>query len=122
MARTQTSVQQEPAQIVGKAYDLTLWILPKTEKFPRSYRLSVGDRLVSNALDLLLNVVEAAYAVEKGDLLSKASFKANALRYLLRLSKDLRLVSVDSYAHATERVDEIGRMIGGWQRSTSKKK
>ena len=122
MAHTQTPLQQEPAQIVGKAYDLALWILSKTEKFPRSYRLSVGDRLVSNALDLLLNVVEAAYALEKGDLLTKASSKANALRYLLRLSKDLRLVSVDSYAHATERVDEIGRMIGGWQRSTSRKK
>ena len=37
-----------PAVVVGKTYDLVLWLLPKTEKFPRSYRFSVGDRLVSN--------------------------------------------------------------------------
>ena len=35
----------EPAMVVRKAYDWTLWILPKVEKFPRSYRFSAGDNL-----------------------------------------------------------------------------
>ena len=34
--------------VVGKTYDLLLWLLPKVEKFPRSFRFSVGDRLVSH--------------------------------------------------------------------------
>ena len=52
----------EPAVVVGKTYDFVLWLLPKVEKFARSYRLSAGDRLVSNGLDLLLILVEAAYS------------------------------------------------------------
>ena len=36
------------------------------------------------------------------------------MRYLLRLAKDLNLLTVDSYGHAAERVEEIGRMVGGW--------
>ena len=115
------SHREQPAPVVGKAYDLVLWILPKTEKFPRFHRHSVGDRLVSNALDLLLSLVEAAYAVEKAELIRQAGEKTNAVRYLLRISKDLRLLSVDSYGFAAEHLDEIGRMIGGWQKSVSTK-
>jgi hypothetical protein len=35
--------------VVGKAYELVLWLLPKGEKFPRSYRFTVGDRMVKSA-------------------------------------------------------------------------
>ena len=48
----------QPAIVVVKAYDFVLWLLPKVEKFNRSYRFSVGDRLVSHGLDLLLLLVE----------------------------------------------------------------
>src|ERR1017187_10556635 len=53
--------RDEPAIVVAKAYDLVLWLLPKAEKFSRSYRFSVGERVVAHALDLLLALVEAAY-------------------------------------------------------------
>ena len=35
--------REEPAVVVTKAYDFVLWLLPKVEKFPCSYRFSVGD-------------------------------------------------------------------------------
>jgi hypothetical protein len=54
-------------------------------------------------------------------LLQQASTKVNGIRYLLRLSKDLKLLSLDSYGFAAERLDEIGRMVGGWRRSAVKR-
>jgi hypothetical protein len=45
---------------VVKTYDLVLWLLPKVEKFARSYRFTVDDRMVNLALDLLPVLVEAA--------------------------------------------------------------
>jgi hypothetical protein len=51
----------QTAIVVGKAYDLVLWIVQKVEKFPKSYRFRVGQRLIDTALDLLLLLVEAAY-------------------------------------------------------------
>jgi hypothetical protein len=39
------ATREEPAVVVGKAYDFTLWLLPKTEKFARSYSLGIGDGL-----------------------------------------------------------------------------
>ena len=59
----------EGAVVVGKAYDFLLWLLPKVEKFPRSYRFSVGERMTEAGLDLLVSVTEAAYSRDKACLL-----------------------------------------------------
>lgn len=113
--------QGGPAVVVVKAYDFTMWLLPKVEKFARSYKFTVGERLVGHGLDLLLLLVECAYAHNKAALLQEASTKVNGLRYLLRLSKDLKLLPLDSYGFAAERLDEIGRMVGGWHKSAVKR-
>ncbi len=107
----------ETAIVVEKTYDFLLWLLPKVEKFPRSFRFTVGDRTVGVGLDLLLALVEAAYSTEKRELLETSSRKANGLRYLLRLAKDLKLLTLDSYGFAAGRIEEIGRMVGGWRKS-----
>jgi 23S rRNA-intervening sequence protein len=104
-----------------KAYDFVLWLLPKAESFSRAYRFTLGERVVSGGLDLLLALVEAAYTTNKAGLLQRANGQVNGLRYLLRLAKDLRLLTVDSYTFAAERLEEIGRMVGGWQRSMGKR-
>jgi len=113
--------REEPAIVVTKAYDLVLWLLPKAETFSRSYRFSVGERVVAYSLDLLLALVEASYTSNKAALLQQANGKVNGLRYLLRVAKDLRLLTVDSYAFAAERLEEIGRMVGGWQKSVARR-
>jgi four helix bundle protein len=110
--------KDDPAVAVTKAYDLALWILPKVEKFPRSYRFSIGERLACGALDVLLDLVAAAYASDKGRCLESAGREVNRVRYLLRLAKDLKLISRDAYNFAAERVDEVGRMVGGWRKSS----
>ena len=40
----------EPAVVVGKTYDFVLWLMPKVEKFSRSYRFSLGERLIAYGL------------------------------------------------------------------------
>ena len=108
---------EETAVAVTKAYDVVLWLTNKVQHFPRSNRFTLGERLVNAAIDLLMTLVEAAYTAEKSALLRQASLKTNGLRYLLRLAKDLHLMNVEAYGFSTERVEEIGRMIGGWQKS-----
>jgi hypothetical protein len=105
--------------VVQKAYEFSIWLIRKVENFPRSYRFSVGDRLVQGILDLLLRLVDAAYARDKFRILSEVNAMLNRLRFLLRLAKDLNLLNVDSYGHAAERVEEIGRMVGGWRKASA---
>ena len=109
---------QDPAVIVTKMYDATLWILPKVEKFPRSYRFTVGDRIATTSLSVLTLLVQAAYAKKRLTLIAEACNQLNSLRYLLRLAKDLKLMSTDSYLFIMEKIEELGRMAGGWQRQS----
>jgi four helix bundle protein len=110
-------VTEETPVAIQKTYEFVLWLVKKVEHFPRSYRFTVGDRLTLAGLDLLTTLVEAAYSRRKDTLLEIASQKVNSIRYLLRLSKDLQLMSVDSYGFSVENLDEIGRMVGGWRKS-----
>ena len=43
------------------------------------------------------------------------------LRLYLRLCRDLELLSPGQYAHVTRMVSEVGRLLGGWQKSFTEK-
>jgi hypothetical protein len=40
-------------QVITKAYDLILWLVPRLKEFPRDQRFLLGDRLETAALDVL---------------------------------------------------------------------
>lgn len=103
--------------VVIKHYDLCLWIIRKVEDFPRSYRQSIGERLVAIVLDIQMRLVDAAYTREPAAILTEVNRMLNRLRYLLRFAKDLRLLTIDSYGHASELTEEVGRMVGGWRKA-----
>jgi four helix bundle protein len=111
----------EPAIVVQKAYDWALWIIPKVEKLPKSYRFSIGQSLVTASLELLLHLVDATYQARNAGSLAAAAREVNRLRYLVRLAKDLRVINLAGYEHAAKAMDEVGRMTGGWLKSTREK-
>jgi hypothetical protein len=39
--------------VIEAHYQFLVWLLPTVEKFPRSYKFSVGDRIESTTLDVL---------------------------------------------------------------------
>ncbi len=67
----------EPAIVVQKSYEFTLWVLPKVEKFPKSYRFSIGQSLVTASLELLMNLVDATYQARNAGSLAAASREVN---------------------------------------------
>ena len=115
------STATEPAVVVQKAYDWTLWIIPKVEKFPKSYKFTIGQSLVTASIELLMNLVDATYQVRNAGSLGGAVREVNRIRYLMRLAKDLRMINLDGHEFAAKALDEVGRMAGGWLKSTSHK-
>lgn len=106
--------KQAPAVILVKAYDDVLWSVQKAEEFPRSLRFSLGEWIVQGSPDLLMTLVDATYSRDKSALLTQGNRALNSLRSLFRLAKDRWLVSNDVWAFLAERLDEFGRIKGGW--------
>lgn len=99
---------------ITKLYDFILWLIPKLEKFPRSQKFLLADRIETLLLDILELLVGAAYSKNKIPLLRDVNLKLEKLRYLVRLSKDLKLLNIKSYEFSSRALDEIGKTIGGW--------
>ncbi|OPL09454.1 MAG: hypothetical protein AVO38_11040 [delta proteobacterium ML8_D] len=85
---------------ITKLYDFILWIIPKLDKFPRSQKFLIADRIETILLDVLDLLIEAAYSKKKSGPLHVANLKLERLRYLIRLSKDLKLLSLKSAEQA----------------------
>ena len=99
---------------ITKLYDFLLWLIPKVDKFPKSQKFILGDKIEGILLDILGLLIEAAYSRNKGLPLKSANIKLEQLRYLIRLSKDLKLISLKNYEFSANAVDGIGVSIGGW--------
>ena len=121
LAGRATNETTEPAIVVQRAYDLALWLIQKVEKFPRSFRFSIGDRLIARALDVLETLVVCAYSTDKRLLLEQANRSVNSLRYLLRMGVDLKLMGADSQEFSSGKLEEIGRMVGGWRKAAAQR-
>ena len=109
-------MRNDEVSAVAKMYDFTLWLLPHLAKFPREHRFTLGDRLELGALEILELLVEASYSRNKLDMLRAANTKLEKLRYLIRLAKDLKLMSITQYEFASRAMLNIGNEIGGWAR------
>ncbi|MGP0057873.1 MAG: diversity-generating retroelement protein Avd [Beijerinckiaceae bacterium] len=94
-----------------------LWLVPVVEKFPRSQKFVLGDRIETTALDVLESLVEATYTRDRKGHLSRANLGIEKLRFLFRLSVELHYVDGRRHEHAVRTLDEIGRHVGGWQKS-----
>ena len=103
-------------------YDFILWMIPKLEKFPRSQKFVLGDRIETLMLEILELLIEAAYSRQKQHILRAANLKLEKLRYLIRLSKDLKLISLNAYEFSATAVNVIGKSIGGWLKYSTHEK
>ncbi|OGO35289.1 MAG: hypothetical protein A2W35_01425 [Chloroflexi bacterium RBG_16_57_11] len=103
--------------IFTRTYDLLLWLIPLTIKFPRSQRFVLAEAVQHTALTLQEQLIDATGDETPRLALRQADITLTKLRTYLRLCKDLKLVSFDQYEYASVIVNEIGRLLGGWMKS-----
>lgn len=107
--------------ILKKAYDLYRTFHEYRRAVPKAERFTLYERCENAILDVIEAVLEAGYSrsAEKSAVLERASVKLNIIRFFVRLLKETRAIDTKKYTVLQEMVDEIGRMLGGWIRSTS---
>ncbi|MHB8154801.1 MAG: diversity-generating retroelement protein Avd, partial [Candidatus Omnitrophota bacterium] len=107
------------APVVEKHYQLILWMLPKIANFPKDQRFLLADRIEGILLDILELLIEAVYSKNKREILIKVNLKLDFLRFMMRITKDMKYINLKSYDFFCQSTLEIGRMVGGWLKSTA---
>ncbi len=103
-------------------YDFLKWLLEKTEKFPRKIRFSLSNRIDNLVLDILEGIVEARYSGNKKDILRRVDLSMERLRVLLRICHDLKHLDHKGFEFASKKINEAGKMVGGWRKQQGKKR
>lgn len=93
-----------------------LWLIPCTAGFPRSQRAVMARRLQEQAFALYDTLVDAAMSPAPRPYFCQIDVWLVKLRASVRLSHDLRLLSIGQYEHASRMLAEIGRLLGGWMK------
>lgn len=107
--------QQSPA--LEAMIQLLLWLSPTIEKFPRSHKFTLGDRIETTALDALERLIEATFTRDRRPILQRANLDFQKLRILLRVAHEMEHLDARRYEHVMRRIDEVGRLTGGWMKS-----
>ena len=108
--------------IFTRTFDFLTWLLPVTNNFPRAQRFTVTSRLLNAAFDLRerLEVANLRRGRERREQLMLADEALARLRFYLRLTARWDWLKSGQYEHAAGMVAEIGRLLGGWQKVTTK--
>ena len=106
----------ETPKAVQDCHELLLWLIPLLDQFPRARRFSLGERLESGLLEVLENLVAAAYSRDKRPFLVPANRRLQVVRHLWRLCYELRVIPAKRYEHGARLLVNLGRQIGGWAR------
>ena len=105
--------------LVLKTYELYKTFYNYLILFPKKDKYSLGVRCEEYILTVLELLVAASSASKdrKLVLVQQASVKFDTLKILLRLTKDIKAIDEKKYITLQKDIQEIGKMLGGWQRS-----
>ena len=89
-----------------------------SERLPKSLRFSLAQRIVEHSLDVAELISLAIYQKERKEYLEQINLKIELLRILMRLCHRKKQLSDKQYHYISQRLDEAGRMAGGWLRAS----
>ncbi len=89
---------------------------------PKIYRYSLGLRIDNLFIDIIEHIIlsPSLGKESKVDSLNYVSVKLDLLKFLLKISWELKIFNTKKYVELSLSVDEVGRMLGGWIKNTRK--
>ena len=91
--------------------------------FPKVERYSLGQKVDS----VFLNLLELTYSVsylppeQKIVGLGKIIPKLDVLKFFVQLAWENKCIHSNKYTELSQKLDEIGRMLGGWRKGLLQK-
>lgn len=87
---------------------------------PKQDRYTIWQKCENTIIDMLEQLLMATQLSTEEKLLKleMMSVKLNMLRVFLRMTKDIKAINHKKYIQLELIIDEIGRMLGGWIKSS----
>lgn len=105
--------------IIQKIYDFYRDFYQICPHMPKQDRYTLGEKIQQVTLELFEDLISASHQEKQNKLacLIKADTKLDLLKALLRLAEDIKAVPTKRYLVLSGKLQEIGKMLGGWIKS-----
>jgi len=107
--------------ILVKIHDLAKYAYPALAQFPKSEKLSLAADVKRSIDRMMERAIEASKRYYKKTTLQDMDVEVMKMRHYLRLSHELGFLPQKKYELMSERVVEVGRMLGGWIKQSANK-
>ena len=99
-------------------YALILKVFEYTKAFPREYRYTLGQDLKRDSMVLVRSIYRANKARDKREHLEAFLDDFELLKLELRLSVDMKILSLGRQAELAVLMESIGRPVTGWRNAS----
>lgn len=107
-------------KILQKTFDMFEYAYPALKQFPKSEKFTLVADIKRSMDKILEHIVEAEKRYYKKTTLQELDVEIAKLKVYLRLSHRLGFLPEKKYELWSGMVVEIGKMLGGWMKSTAK--
>ncbi|MEK9158228.1 MAG: four helix bundle protein [Patescibacteria group bacterium] len=89
-------------------------------RFPKHTKFSLGSKIDSLFLETAEQLFIASHKTKEQKIyyLEKASERFDLLKFILQISWEIGSIDIKKYIALSEKLSEIGKMLGGWQKQT----
>src|SRR3989338_2251059 len=96
-----------------KSYELVRWVYPTFNKFPKSQRLLLSQRIENTSIKILEMVMSLSY---KDSKITRRQIitEIQKLQVLMRVSKDLAFLDFKKYEYVSNLLKEISDNVDKW--------
>jgi hypothetical protein len=100
------------------AYKLWHGFIPH---IPKDSRYTLGSKIDNLFIETSESVFIASYLGkdQKAPYIQKAAARLDLLKFFLQILWEIGALDIKKYIAISEKLDEIGRMLGGWLRQTT---
>ncbi|MFA5934011.1 MAG: four helix bundle protein [Candidatus Paceibacterota bacterium] len=93
------------------------------ENIPKSHRYTLGGKVEHYFLELLETIFSALYlpVERKIPRIEIAISKLDGVKFFAQISWENKCVPNKQYIELSEKLDELGKMLGGWKKGIEKK-
>jgi len=92
--------------------------------FPKVERFGLGQKIDLVFLNILELTYTASYSPpeQKIIILEKIIPRFDILKFFIQIAWENKLIHTNKYAELSQKLEEIGRMLGGWKKGLLQKK
>jgi hypothetical protein len=102
-------------QVYKDTYKLILEVFEMTKTFPREYKYTLGQDMKRDTMELVRMIYRANRSKDKTPYLEAFLEQFELIKLQIRLSVDLRILSMKKQAQLAELLISIGKQVTGWK-------